>query len=73
MTMGKQYKAGQIVTISGKLYRLKNIKKRRFSFNCYDCVYKYSYTKEPCASCMIKLRIPFNLYPMRILPKSSLG
>lgn len=73
MTMGKQYKAGQIVTMGGKLYRLKNIKKRRFSFSCYDCAYKYSYAMEPCVSCMIKLRIPDHLHPMQILPKSSLG
>ena len=72
--MAKQYKAGQIVTIGGKLYRLKNTKRGRFPFHCYDCACEsISFVKEPCTSCIFKLNLPIHLYPMRILPKSSLG
>lgn len=72
--MAKQYKAGQIVTIGGKLYRLKNVKKETLSSPCYDCAYgPLLYAEEPCISCAIKLCIPNHLCLMRILPKSSLG
>lgn len=72
--MAKQYKAGQIITIGGKLYRLKSVEKKTFSSPCYNCAYiSLLYAGEPCISCISKLCIPTHLYPMQILPKSSLG
>lgn len=56
----KQYKAGQIVTIDGKRYRLK-----KDIFDCFVCPYRDS-DNGPCVWCMLNIPENLNLTPISV-------
>lgn len=69
--MAKQYKAGQLLTIYGKVYRVKR-KENSWRYICALCNAKNECFRRPSDDIMCK-GTPPNCYLQLVVPKSSLG
>lgn len=68
--MAKQYKAGQLLTINGKVYRVKRT--TEILTICISCNVKSECFRRPFNEMMCK-GVPGDCYLQLVVPKSSLG
>lgn len=69
--MAKQYKAGQLLTICGKVYRVKR-KKDSWPYTCTLCDVKNECFRRPFNDILCKSAL-LDCYLQLVVPKSSLG